>query len=499
MTYEVVVVGGGIGGLTVAALLARRGLAVCVLERESHPGGCALNFEKFDYSFEPGAGLYYGWDEGGIHEQVLAELSIEAPKTKVLEPSYLVRLPDHTQLAVTPDTEEFEAALRTTFPECAAEAIAFYRDARRVSHQVIRAADRIGDLPGANWSQLLGGALRAPALAYQLWKSRHDTVASRLSHTSHRFRRFIDLQLQTFTQSSSEESSYLFGGLALEIGRQPLSAIAGGPTALVARLEESIRQSGSVIRCNAPVLRLAYDNSGRAAGVDLLSGERVEASRAIVSNLTVWDTYGKLVGLTRTPPEMRERLKSLRGWGAYMLYLGMDEEAAERLQADRLLVLTDWQDGQSYGPQSAQFAFAATPQWDPRAPSGKRAVTVHTFTEAEDWFQYHENEVEHEAQDQAELEAWWAKIHAALPELGSEIEVIETATPRTFYESTRRKLGMVGGLGHSLETSGLNSVGHTTPIPNLFMVGDTTFPGAGIAPVSHGALICANIIKPWTK
>ncbi|HUE81688.1 MAG TPA: FAD-dependent oxidoreductase [Pyrinomonadaceae bacterium] len=495
MTYEVVVVGGGIGGLTVAALLAKRGLGVCLLERESQPGGCARTFEKFGYSFEPGAGLYHGWNEGGIHEQVFTELSIDAPKTRVLEPSYLIRLPDNTQVAVTHDTEQFEASLRTAFPECAAEAIEFYRDARRVSLQVIRTMDRVGDLPSASWSQLLGTALRAPAIARYLWSSRNDTVANHLSQTSNRFRRFIDLQLQTFTQSSSEECSYLFGSVALEIGRQPLFAIAGGPTALVGRLEESIQKSGGVIRCNAPVLRLAYDSSGRAAGVDLLSGERVNASRAIVSNLTVWDTYGKLVGLNRTPAQMRHRLKSLRGWGAYMLYLGMDEEAAQRLQADRLLVLTDWQDGKSYAPHRAQFAFAATPQWDLRAPAEKRAVTVHTFTEAEDWFQYHESEVEHETQDQAALEEWWAKVHAALPELGSGIEVIETATPRTYYELTRRRLGMVGGIGQALEISGLNSVGHSTSISNLFMVGDTTFPGAGIATVTHGALICANKIK----
>ena len=35
MTHEVVVVGGGFGGLTVAALLAARGVDVCLLERES--------------------------------------------------------------------------------------------------------------------------------------------------------------------------------------------------------------------------------------------------------------------------------------------------------------------------------------------------------------------------------------------------------------------------------------------------------------------------------
>jgi phytoene dehydrogenase-like protein len=46
MAHEVVVVGGGIGGLTVAALLAARGVGVCLLEKESRAGGCLTSFQK---------------------------------------------------------------------------------------------------------------------------------------------------------------------------------------------------------------------------------------------------------------------------------------------------------------------------------------------------------------------------------------------------------------------------------------------------------------------
>ena len=62
-------------------------------------------------------------------------------------------------------------------------------------------------------------------------------------------------------------------------------------------------------------------------GVDLLSGERVFAKKAIVSNLTVWDTYGKLVGLNRTPPEIKKRLNTLHGTGVYVVYASIEESA----------------------------------------------------------------------------------------------------------------------------------------------------------------------------
>jgi phytoene dehydrogenase-like protein len=172
----------------------------------------------------------------------------------------------------------------------------------------------------------------------------------------------------------------------------------------------------------------------------------------------------------------------------------MDEAVAERLPAEHILTLTDWQEGQPYNPEHSQFTFAAAPKWDRRAPVGKRAVTVHAFTNVDDWFAFHEDDSDLEAKDQAMLELFWQKLHKAFPELGADVEVIETATPRTFYEVTRRKLGMVGGLGQALSVFGPNAISHHTSIPNLFLVGDTTFPGAGLAAVSHSAFILANQI-----
>src|SRR5215210_7660989 len=100
MAYEVVVVGGGIGGLTTAALLAARGANVCLLEKESRAGGCASAFEKFGYRFEQTASLYASWEPGEIHERVFDELPVPAPEVRPVTPSYLIRLPDRTEIPV---------------------------------------------------------------------------------------------------------------------------------------------------------------------------------------------------------------------------------------------------------------------------------------------------------------------------------------------------------------------------------------------------------------
>jgi C-3',4' desaturase CrtD len=496
MSYEVVVVGGGIGGLTTAALLASRGVNVCLIERQSQPGGCVTPFEKFGYRFENGAGLYPLWGPGEIHDRIFTELGITPPAVKRLEPSYVVRLPDQSEMAIASDSKVFEESLRANFPECADQAIAFYREAEVIGDALLRAADRVPDLRTATTLRRTRAFSSNLRLGARLRSLLDDTTAKHLHGAALRFRRFIEAQLQMFAQCGAAECAYLYACVVLTLPRRGMFALDGGAASLAEKLTEAFKSSGGKVRLDTTALRLAYDSSGQAIGVDLLTGETIEASTAIVSNLTVWDTYGKLVGLNRTPPEIRKRLNVLRGWGAYLVYLGVDDAVLQKLPADQILAVTELQQEESYDPTVGQLLLAAAPAWDPRGPTGKRAVTVHMFTDVEDWFTFHHDETEHEEQDQAVLEGLWQRLHAAIPELGDAAEVIETSTPRTFYEQTRRKLGMVGGVGQSGATFGPNSLSHRTALPNLFTVGDTTFPGAGVAAVSQSALIVANEIAP---
>src|SRR5688572_10460645 len=253
MGHEVVVVGGGIGGLTVAALLAARGVDVCLLERGSQVGGVVAAVEAFGYTFDPGVGIYPCWEPGEIHDQVFAELPVTPPQVQRDEPPYLVRLPDKADVVVAGEDHQFFESLLRAFPECADQAIEFYRQCAAVTE---------------------GLESRAGAGATQ-------TVSQYLANTSASFRQFIDAQLQLLTQSSSTTCDFELGASALTIPRRGTFSIEGGAAALASCLADAIKQSGGRVRLNTPVLRLAYDTSGRAGGVDLLTGETVAASRAI--------------------------------------------------------------------------------------------------------------------------------------------------------------------------------------------------------------------------
>lgn len=454
MVHEVVVVGGGIGGLTVAALLAARGVDVCLLERASQVGGVIAPVEAFGYTFDPGIGIYPCWEAGEIHDQVFSELAVAPPEVSPTPTSYVVRLPEGLHVPVQSNDEQFFATLRTAFPDSAPSALEFYQ--------------RCLELTSAPSSQVT-----KPASDF-------------LTNTSLRFRQFIDAQLQLLLQSASDVCTFGSAAKVLTISRRSSFSIKGGAAAVANCLAAAIKQSGGKIRLNSPVLRLAYDSSGVARGVDLMTGETVDAKRAIVSNLTIWDTYGKLIGLSRTPPEIRKTLASLKASGAFLVYFGIEEAAAAKLPDNRILALGENPSGFATG---SQLMLAVAPATDPRAPDGKRAATLLSFTDIDEWFTFHESLEELEEQDQAKLAEVWQQLEQRVPEVVAEAEVIETSNPFACYEVTRRKLGMTGRLtGPGYERSADGS----TSLPNVHIVGDTVAALPGLAGLTRSALTLAD-------
>ena len=89
---SVAVVGGGIGGLTAGALLARRGYKVLILDQALVPGGCASTFKRRGFTFDVGATQVAGLEPGGIHSRIFSELEVDQPHATELDPPCAVYL-----------------------------------------------------------------------------------------------------------------------------------------------------------------------------------------------------------------------------------------------------------------------------------------------------------------------------------------------------------------------------------------------------------------------
>ena len=72
---RIAIIGGGIAGVTAAALLARHGHDVTLCEGSREWGGSAGKFTRKDFTYPVGATLGMGFEAGGIHERVLRHLA----------------------------------------------------------------------------------------------------------------------------------------------------------------------------------------------------------------------------------------------------------------------------------------------------------------------------------------------------------------------------------------------------------------------------------------
>ncbi|MDP3130359.1 MAG: FAD-dependent oxidoreductase, partial [Bacillota bacterium] len=67
MKYDVCVIGAGLAGLTAAALIAKRGLSVAVVDKNYMPGGSCGVFKRGEATFDYGSSMLYGWGETGFN------------------------------------------------------------------------------------------------------------------------------------------------------------------------------------------------------------------------------------------------------------------------------------------------------------------------------------------------------------------------------------------------------------------------------------------------
>jgi len=58
---DVIVAGAGLGDMTAASLLAKRGLSILMIERQNKPGGSCISFKRDNHIFNVGTSLIYGF------------------------------------------------------------------------------------------------------------------------------------------------------------------------------------------------------------------------------------------------------------------------------------------------------------------------------------------------------------------------------------------------------------------------------------------------------
>ena len=114
--YDVVVVGAGLGGLTVGASLARSGRSVLVLERNARPGGNCSMRTIGPYTFDVALHEFTGGGPRGQAAAIFDELGVAGEiEFRDIDPFMVVDMPD-ASYALPTSLEEFHRFFAERFP-----------------------------------------------------------------------------------------------------------------------------------------------------------------------------------------------------------------------------------------------------------------------------------------------------------------------------------------------------------------------------------------------
>jgi len=512
-----IVIGAGIGGLTAGALLAKRGYQVRVFDSSIVPGGCASTFRRRGFTFDVGATQVAGLEPGGIHHRIFSELGVEVPEARYCDPACAVFLPGETEpINVWRDPDKWRAERQKQFPG----SDSFWQLLSTLFQASWRFQSRDPVLPPRNlWDVTeLIKAIRPDTLVTVPFTLMTVGDALRLCGVGgdKRLKTFLDLQLKLYSQVGADETALLYAATALGVSQAPLGLfhLQGSMQVLSDRLVEALEKHGGELLMQHTVKAIHVGNDISVTVLNQKTGEIfLDSADHIVANVTVQNLVKMVDGAQKPgflgrvfagkePQDLENRFlnrnrflsyrrrveKLVSPSGAFVVYLGVRQDAIPDNCPPHLQFLYDW-DG-PVGENNSLFVSVSHPG-DGRATEEMATITASSFTDVALWT---------DCDDYDELKERYTA--EAVRRLGMYFDLspenivhCEAGTPRTFARYTGRDRGIVGGVGQRISTFGPFGFATRTPIPRLWLVGDSTHPGEGTAGVSYSALTAVRQIE----
>lgn len=486
MPKNILVIGAGIGGLTAAALLAKNGDRVTLLEASSELGGCAGKFKRHKFLFPAGATLGMGLESGGIHERVFRFLGKPLP-IEPLETVMEMVHPDHSFVFLK-DRKQHVDRIASHFPGYESKIRAFYQEIYSTASIVRTMMDPLPALPPSTAKEwmALAGAIRPvhARLLPNFNKTLGDCLERHGLDQLTAFRHMLDGLLIDSMQTGSDDVSYLLAAVALDIYHEGAYYVPGGLYRFAELMGDSIKENGGVLKKRRTVVNLSQYEKGWIA-IDH-RGNSYEAD-AVIVNAPIHLLPGML------SEELAGRLKKplLKGaksetWTTLTLYIAVDSSKLARPLPPFRQIST----GGGMAEGAHFFMSASLPGDELRAPAGFQTVTISTHSKAGQWDTEEKYDTARRTLSARMLQA----IEQQVPGFRESIVLIEKGGPKAWERFTGRPNGFVGGFPQTLDAALFNSISHRSGIRGLYVCGDHIFPGGGTIGAAASGIHAARSI-----
>ncbi len=171
---QVIVIGGGIGGLASAALLAKKGYSVQLFEKNDELGGRARKFNSQGFHFDMGPSWYMMPDEFEKFYQLFGKTTADFYNLKLVDPHYKIFLQNHNEYSIYADLEKNIKLFDQVEPGAGEKLKKYLADSKKIYDLVIN--DLIY-LDYQTLKPLLNKKILANLKGLKLQKSFHAEVA----------------------------------------------------------------------------------------------------------------------------------------------------------------------------------------------------------------------------------------------------------------------------------------------------------------------------------
>ena len=486
---QLLVIGGGLGGIAAALRSRALGYQVTLLERNPTLGG-------------RGSGLYHnGWryDSGPtvitaphLLEELFTLFGQQLQQQLTLQPLqeyYRFHFPDGSHFAYGGQAEQIEAAVRAFAPADGDGYRALLEQARQL---FTIGFEQLAERPFHHPATLLRHT--PELLRLGAWRSVHRSVARHLRDPRLR---------QVFSTPPLLVGGNPFDTTAIYLlihyleQRWGVHYPLGGVAALMTALHRLLRDAGVVVETNCEVIEIQSDHRRRVTGVRLATGEELPANQ-IIADLDPLHLYQKLIGVQRISPLARLRHRYLHhSMGLFLLHFATRQRYPAVGHHSILF-------GQQFRQPLEEIFYRGTiPQefaiylhhpsaTDPSAAPPDRdtfyaLVPVPNLAAPIDWEQ---------AAPQLRQRLLDRLAATLLPGVEQQLLDEVMITPHHFAKQLRSHLGCGFSIAPRFQQSAWFRFHNRSPhLDGLYLVGAGTHPGAGVPGVLSSAKVVERLLQ----